>query len=98
MKILHIGLGKTGTTTLQKYFFPKLSKFLNFVYWTKDPKSLNDIKIHYSKQILGKEIFTDIKIPNNLIISHEGLSGFHRPDLLEYFANSNLRQRPYPFV
>ena len=90
MKIIHIGLGKTGTTTLQKYFFPKLSNILNYVYWTSDHKSLNNVKIHYSKQILGKDIFDDLEINDNSIISHEGLSGFHRPDLLEYFANSNL--------
>lgn len=90
MKIIHIGLGKTGTTTLQKYFFPKLSNILNYVYWTSDHKLLNNVKIHYSKQILGKDIFDDLEINDNSIISHEGLSGFHRPDLLEYFANSNL--------
>lgn len=90
MKIIHIGLGKTGTTTLQKYFFPKLSNLLNHTYWTTDSKILNKVKIHYSKQILGKDIFDNLQLNDNSFISHEGLSGFHRPDLLEYFANSNL--------
>lgn len=36
MKYAHIGLGKTGTTFLQKEVFPKISNLLNLKYYYKD--------------------------------------------------------------
>ena len=35
MKIIHVGLRKTGTTFLQKQIFPKVAKILNieFIDW-----------------------------------------------------------------
>ena len=32
MKVIHIGLGKTGTTSTQRYVFPHLSTLVNIEY------------------------------------------------------------------
>lgn len=53
MKIVHIGLGKTATTTLQKYIFPELSKVDKRVEYS--PKHINELVLKYSQVGLNQE-------------------------------------------
>ena len=48
MNIIHIGLGKTGSTTLQENIFPKLSDKIGYKYWISDEKILDNVKVHYA--------------------------------------------------
>ena len=75
VKLLHIGLGKCGSTFLQKEIFPKIEKKINtnykniykndFFYFSKK------MEIKYSKF----ENFKNLEnlLPNDFIISNEGL-------------------------
>ena len=48
MNTIHIGLGKTGSTTLQENIFPKLSEKIGYKYWVSDEKILDNVKVHYA--------------------------------------------------
>ena len=58
MNIIHIGLGKTGSTTLQENIFPKLSEKIGYKYWVSDENILDNVKVHYAKLVLKE---TNIK-------------------------------------
>ena len=60
IRLVHIGLGKTATTTLQKIIFPKIANFLNIEYLSTD----------YT--VTNKE---EKPMPENFILSHEGYIG-----------------------
>ena len=73
-KLLHIGLGKCGSTFLQREIFPKLEKIINTNYinlYKNDFFNINLKKIKYSEF----ENFTNINdlLPNSFIISREDL-------------------------
>ncbi len=96
---IHIGLGKTSTTTLQKHIFPELSKDLNYEFI--DPKklfnlvkkgnnlssninSLDDIRFGYLNNNLK---LNKINL-NNAIVSWEGLVGYlYNTNSLEKMLN-----------
>lgn len=70
LKLIHIGTGKTASTTLQKIVFPKLAKYLNIQNINLNELICNDeIKFH----ILENEQNFHKKLPNQFIISNEGL-------------------------
>tara|TARA_A100001011_G_scaffold338805_1_gene369858 strand:+ start:11548 stop:12441 length:894 start_codon:yes stop_codon:yes gene_type:complete len=74
MKLLHIGLGKCGSTFLQNEIFPKLEKKINTNYihfWNNNFFKIKDTEIKYS----AFENFTNIEnlLPKNFIISNENL-------------------------
>lgn len=48
--IVHIGLGKTGTTTLQTHLFPELAKNKGFLYNPKEFRAIASKKYNYSEQ------------------------------------------------
>jgi hypothetical protein len=62
--VIHIGYPKTGTTTLQKHFFPKLE---THEYLGKDDLSQRDTGFSY---LIKKRVFDNI----NMIKSYESLS------------------------
>tara|TARA_A100001015_G_scaffold314917_1_gene425517 strand:- start:5495 stop:6400 length:906 start_codon:yes stop_codon:yes gene_type:complete len=70
MKIIHIGLGKAGSTTLQEEIFPRICKRfdLNFINLKK---YVDDDNIEYN--ILEKHRNIEKKLPNRFIISQEDL-------------------------
>jgi len=76
MKIIHIGLGKAGSTTLQEIIFPKICKkySINFI-------NLNNYKNYdFEHSILEKQTNFEKKLPEKFLISQEDLiadpSGF----------------------
>lgn len=73
-KLLHIGLGKCGSTFLQKEIFPKISKKLNInlidLYNNSFVKlTSSKDKIHYLQDVENLER----NLPSQFIISNEGL-------------------------
>ena len=73
-KLLHIGLGKCGSTFLQQEIFPKLEKKINTSYinlFKNDFFNIKKTEIKYSVF----ENFKNIEklLPNDFIISSEGL-------------------------
>ena len=91
MNIIHIGLGKTGSTSLQELFFPKISEKIGYKYWLSNGEILDKVKVHYAKLILKDNKIERIETDSKILISHEGLSGFHAPELTSYFAEQNLK-------
>ena len=89
MNIIHIGLGKTGSTTLQDAVLPKISEEIGLKYWALDENILDYVKVHYSKLVLKQKNIKKINTSSKVFISHEGLSGFNEPEALEYFAEQN---------
>lgn len=74
VKLLHIGLGKCGSTFLQTQIFPKIEQKLNTNYINLTKNSLikaNELKLntHLFKNLKN---FKDL-LPNNFIISNESL-------------------------
>ena len=73
-KLLHIGLGKCGSTFLQKEIFPKLEKKINTNYVNIYKNDFFNIKKTEIKYCVF-ENFKNYKnlLPNDFIISNEGL-------------------------
>ena len=74
MKIVHIGFGKTGTTYLQNFVFPKISKILDIPYIEFDgyyDKKVKKKKIRYSPL----ENYSIKKLPEKFFMSSEDLIG-----------------------
>lgn len=74
MKIVHIGFGKTGTTYLQNFVFPKISKILDIPYI--------EFNSYYDKKIKKKKIrysplenYSIKKLPKKFFMSSEDLIG-----------------------
>jgi hypothetical protein len=69
--VVHIGLGKTGTTTLQKHFFPKMCNKHRIIY---NPPEFVKIKNHISLvPDNDKKNIQKIVASKNVLISHEAL-------------------------
>lgn len=87
---VHIGLGKTSTTLLQRTIFPELCKFIGYKYWEADSDLRNQIVIHSMKMRLGLSV-TSIDVPDKTFISNEALvsgSSFNPADYSK-FAEMN---------
>ncbi len=77
-KILHIGLPKTATTFLQKKIFPELCNLNKLLFLGKNgdyDNQLNKKIFHLKYSIEYGFDSKKIEIPNNYLISHEGLIG-----------------------
>lgn len=70
MKIIHIGLGKAGSTTLQQEIFPRICKRYNLNYINLE-EYIDDNDIEYN--VLEKQRNIEKKLPNRFIISQEDL-------------------------
>ena len=68
LKLLHIGLGKTGSTTLQKEIFPEISSHYNIKFFNQDIDQKKK-----SFHILENESDFEKKLPNSFIFSNENL-------------------------
>ena len=75
-KIIHIGLPKTATTLLQKFFFPTLCNINKIKFLGKNSKgnSSDNKKITYLKYSINYNFVPEkFKIDDDYIVSHEGL-------------------------
>ena len=97
MKIIHVGLGKTGTSYLQKEVFPKIAKTLNidFFDWKTFLKKYDYIHTDKNNRIhpfnVKKKIIKEFHY-NNYFISAEGLSGnFFNPLFWKKSAKINQK-------
>ncbi len=88
--IVHIGFGKTGTTSLQKHFFPKLCKEFGYIF---NPSEFTQIKNKIKNQLpvssQEKASLRKIIQTEKVLISHEGLVD-HNPRNMEMAANKIL--------
>jgi len=72
VKLLHIGLGKCGSTFLQREIFPKLEKIINTNYinvYKNNFFKIRDFKTHLFENFKNIENL----LPNEFIISNESL-------------------------
>ena len=81
LKIVHIGLGKTATTTLQKHIFPEVCKQFNIkLLKIEDLKTVD----HTKKQYHPLENIKNIALPESFLLSNEDLVGIDwRPQYFE---------------
>ena len=93
--ILHIGLGRTSTTTFQRSIFPKLSKMFNYKYVdhsrldvkNQDP-DLKKISEHI-RRMQHKKKSKALNIQGKVLISSENLCCWN-PIFYEQFSEDNL--------
>lgn len=85
---VHIGFGKTATTTLQQEIFPKLCEFVNFQYWKNNQYLTTQIRSHQLKLELGLKC-EPINFPDKVLISSESLCAWD-PYYWEEYAEKNL--------
>lgn len=91
MILVHVGLGKTATTTLQRYIFPRIAEFLSeFKYNDKKIMRLAE-KYHYFN--LNRKEMMEFKSYlyecENILISNESLVDWN-PHNWEQAADKNL--------
>jgi len=98
---IHIGLGKTSTTTLQKKIFPELSKDINYEFIDKNSlfnlikkssnltNNINNI-VDFRSNYLNNNLKINKINLNNAIVSFEGLAG--------YLYNINLYEKMMYFT
>ena len=72
MLIVHIGLGKTGTTTLQKYFFGEMCKRFSFDYNPPEYMKIKAQRLIYSAE--DKQALKTSLKGKNVLISQEGIA------------------------
>ena len=73
--IVHVGMGKTGTTSFQKHIFPKLCKSKSFVYNPAEFITIQSQDLKYSDQ--QKKDLNVTLSSNNTLISYVSLLGWH---------------------
>jgi len=93
MLVVHIGLGKTATTTLQKHIYPELSRIKNLSY--NDPELVFHIRrcFLFGEQngVFYEDLYETInKIDADIFISLESLVGWN-PRHWEAAADINLK-------
>ena len=89
IKLLHIGLGKTGSTTLQKEIFPEVSLHCNIKFFNQD---VDHKKKSFS--ILENEWNFEKKLSNSFIFSNENLFSFDW-EFIKVEKNFNLIKRNF---
>lgn len=89
--VVHIGMGKCATTTLQHSIFPLLCKEIGYKWWLDDLELAKRVNQHKVKMKLGFE--TDsIDIPLGTFISYEPLFAHTEdPGFYEEYAEKNLQ-------
>ena len=93
MKLLHIGLGKCGSTLLQQEIFPKISKFKNISY-IDIVKKLNIDKTKIKYHILENQNKFEKKLPDSFILSYEGLFS-HRWEFSRVFNSFEIIKKNF---
>lgn len=89
MALIHIGLGKTGTTTLQKSVFPDLVKIRPSIQYN-DKSLMALIRAHHLYGLSESKIDKARSyISDNSLISNEGLINWN-PRMWEFAADKNL--------
>jgi hypothetical protein len=89
MKIIHIGLPKTGTTSLQNNIYPVLSHLKKFKWYKENNNKLyQEIRDHIARMRFGYDI-NKIDLNDKDFISDEGLCGWD-PHFWEEFSEKNL--------
>ena len=92
MKILHLGLGRSGTTFLQKEIFPKLALKLNLQILKLD-NIINTID--FKNHILENEQDLYKRLPKNFFISHEDLID-HKNEFIFFKRNFEFIKKNFP--
>jgi len=69
--VVHIGLGKTGTTTLQKHLFPKICELKGIKYNPPEFTKIKAQKLSYSET--DKNDLQKVLATQDFLISQEGL-------------------------
>jgi len=90
MIVVHIGLGKTSTSTLQGYVYPKLAELKNIIF--NDKKIIKLLEVDRLIGLSDKEILNFnnlIKTYSNILVSSEELVNWN-PHFWEMAANRNL--------
>lgn len=81
--LLHVGFGKTGTSHLQQYVFPKFAMNNNIGFWgnecetskARDPNLTKLIAHNLACMLLGKKV-TSISFSEPTLVSAEGFSSY----------------------
>ena len=90
MKVIHIGLPKTGTTYLQKNIFPQICKEKKILYFLENRQVSVSINDHIVKRFSGDEV-DSLNLPDNILISNENLvSSFPSLSNISEYADKNL--------
>ena len=90
MKVIHIGLPKTGTTYLQKNIFPQICKEKKILYFLENRQVSDSINDHIVKMFSGDEV-DSLNLPDNILISNENLvSSFPSLSNISEYADKNL--------
>lgn len=100
--IIHIGLGKAASSSLQAKIFPLISKNLGYYHISNKSPINNQIDLnlknlmtkHVTNMILGFDV-NKITFPKYSIVSNEGLSSYRQPQFYEEFAEKNLQTFGY---
>ncbi len=96
--IIHIGLGKAASSSMQAKVFPLISKSIGYYHISNKSSINNQIDLnlknqmtkHVTNMILGLDV-NKISFPKNSIVSNEGLSSYRQPQFYEEFAEKNLQ-------
>ena len=96
--IIHIGLGKAASSSMQAKIFPLISKNLGCYHISNKSPINNQIDLnlknlmtkHVTNMILGFDV-NKITFPKYSIVSNEGLSSYRQPQFYEEFAEKNLQ-------
>jgi len=96
--IIHIGLGKAASSTMQSSVFNIIAKKLDYYHISnksliKDERDVdikNQMTKHIMKMIMGFDV-NKIDFPKFSIISNEGFSSYRQPQFYEEFAEKNLK-------
>lgn len=89
--IIHIGLGKTGSSFLNRYVFPNLCDLIGYVYYKKDKTIFRNVEEYICNLKLG---FDTNKIDfekSKILISNENLSSWSDPFYWVDYADRNLK-------
>jgi len=95
--IIHIGLGKAASSTMQSKIFNLIAENLGYYYISNKSEVKNKIDLdlknqmtkHCTKMILGLNV-DKIDFPNFSLVSNEGFSSYRQPHFYEEFAQKNL--------
>ena len=107
LSIVHIGLPKTGTTSLQKYVFPKICEKLNMLYNPKEISSICRNGLFYNNK--EKNNLQNVLKHNNVFVSKETLVNWNpcnwesaADKVLELFGKKSIiiisLRNPYEYL
>ncbi|MBG02305.1 MAG: hypothetical protein CL470_08555 [Acidimicrobiaceae bacterium] len=90
MKIIHIGLPKTGTTFLQNNIFPSICKIKNINYGKFNEEISEKVKNHVISMYFNDQV-SKINLPDKILVSNENLlCNFPTFTKIEEYADKNL--------